>query len=115
MSKLYEKSAKNSTPSGAVPDAVPGSLIVSVVRYEDPVGKQYVLRNGMADRGETNHRSKRADGETLEFSSFEDFTIWRKALTSGHMLVSGTFEAVGAVPCVQKSEEGPGEVAATKT
>jgi hypothetical protein len=114
MSKLYEKSAKNSTPSGAVLDAGPGSLIVSVVRYKGPVSKQYVLKNGKADRGEFNHRSKRAVGETLEFSSFEDFATWRKALAPEHMLVSGTFEGIGEVPVVYKGEEGPGEASASK-
>ena len=38
MSKLYEKSTGKTTPSSANPNAVSG-LVVSAVRYEDPVGK----------------------------------------------------------------------------
>ncbi len=103
------KKAKNLKP-----DAVaPAPLIVSVVRYDGPVGKPYGYKKGKLTKG-VNYRSKKAVGETLEFYSFGDFKTWRRSLTSETMLVSGTFAAVGEVLVAFKDEEGPGEVSASK-
>ena len=89
------------------------SLIVSAVRYEAPVGKPYSYKNGEIKKGKT-YRSEKAVGETHSFQSFEEFTSWRKGLTSEFMLTSGTFEVVGEVPVVYKDKEGSGEVSASK-
>ena len=112
MPKLYEKSTEKTTPSSANPNAVSG-LVVSAVRYEDPVGKPYGYKNGEVTKG-NNCRSRKAIGETLEFQSFEHFVTWRRPLISEYMLVSGTFEDVGEVPVVFKDEEKSGEVSASK-
>ena len=89
------------------------ALIVSAVRYEAPVGKPYSYKKGEIKKGK-NFRSEKAVGETHAFASFEEFTSWRKGLTSEVMLTSGTFEAVGEAPVVYKDKEGPGEVSASK-
>ena len=90
-----------------------GPLIVSVIRYEEPVGKRYGYEDGNVTKA-ASHRSKNAVGETKEFGSFEDFAEWRISLLSDCMLVSGTFEEVGEVTVAYKGNEGPGEVSATK-
>ena len=90
------------------------SLVVSAVRYEKPVGKPYGFEDGKVTKPDKNFRSKKAVGETHAFNSFEDFTSWRKDLSSEVMLTSGTFEAVGEVSVVYKDEEGLGEVSASK-
>jgi putative DNA primase/helicase len=88
-------------------------LIVSAIKYEAPVGKRYDVKDGEVV-GTQSNRSAKAVGETISFSSFEDFAAYRKSLPSECMLVSGTFEAVGKVAVVHKGEEGPGEVSASK-
>jgi hypothetical protein len=98
-----------------VPDvAREGGLIVSAIKYEDPVGKRYDLVDGKVV-GSPSSRSAKATGETISFPSFEDLVEWRKALPTECMLVSGTFDAMGVVPVVLKGKEGPGEVSASKT
>jgi predicted P-loop ATPase len=96
----------NPDPAGS------GELIVSVIRYEDPVSKQYGYQGGKVTKGQ-NHRSKQAVGETIAFRSFSDFADWRKLLPSECMLPAGTFEVVGKVKVGLKGKEGPGEVSAT--
>ena len=88
-------------------------LIISVIKYEAPVGKRYELGNGKVV-GSQSSRSAKAVGETVSFPSFEDFATWRKELTAEGMLVSGTFDAVGTVPVVYKGNEALGEVSASK-
>lgn len=88
-------------------------LIVSAIKYEKPVGKRYEFKNGKVV-GSNSPRSPRAVAETIAFSSLEDFAIWRKALPTECMLVSGTFDAVGTVPVVYKGKESGAAVSATK-
>ena len=90
-----------------------GDLVVSVIRDEKPVGKGYDLLDGKV-LGSRSSSSSKAVGETISFSSFEDFTSWRKALPSECMLVSGTFEALGQVAVVYKGNEILGEVSRSK-
>jgi hypothetical protein len=93
--------------------ARPDPIIVTAIRYEDPVGKRYGYKNGKVIP-DKSYRSEKAVGETLAFQIFEDFATWRKALTTDYMLVSGTFDAVGDVQVVYRRKEGDGEVSATK-
>lgn len=113
MKKLYANSPQNASPSGAFA-ANTSDIIVSAVRYENPVGKQYVFVNGELAKGEPNPRSKNAIGETRSFPTFGDFVAWRKPLSSEYILLSGTFETIGEVPVVFKGKEGADEVSASK-
>lgn len=91
-----------------------GDLIVSAIRYEGPVGKQYGFKDGKVTKGK-NYRSAKAVGETIAFKTFEEFADWRKLLTSDYILMSGTFnEVIGGVPVVYKGDERPGELSASK-
>jgi putative DNA primase/helicase len=89
------------------------SLIVSVIRYEEPVGKRYELIDGKVV-GSQSSRSKNAIAETLSFPSLSDFATWRMSLRTEQMIVSGTFEEICQVPVVYKGFEGFGTIAATK-
>jgi len=92
-----------------------GDLIVSVVRYEAPVGKPYGYKEDKLINGK-NYRSAKATAETLRFKTFEEFVAWRKLLTPEYMLTSGTFEnVVSGVPVVFKGKERPGEVSVSKS
>ena len=88
-------------------------VIVSAIKYEAPVGKRQDLVDGKVV-GSNSIRSAKGAGETISFSSFGDFTDWRKSLTSEYMLVSGTLEKICKVPVVYKGKEGAGEVSASK-
>jgi hypothetical protein len=88
-------------------------LVVSAVRYEAPVGKPYKFKNDEVIKG-ANHRSNKAVGETHAFPSFEEFSTWRKGLTSEFMLTSGTFDTIGEVAVVYKGAEGAGEASASQ-
>jgi hypothetical protein len=88
-------------------------LVVSVIRYEAPVGKCYGYKDGEVTKA-ASHRSKKAVGETHALQPFEDFTALRKSLTAEYMLVSGTFETIGEVPVVYKGVEKTGEISASK-
>jgi hypothetical protein len=97
-----------------VPDVVcERGLIVSVIKYEDPVGKCFGYQGDKVTKA-VLHRSQKAVAKTISFPSFEDFATCRKALTSEYMITSGTFDAAGEVPVVYDGKESSGEVSATK-